>query len=367
MRIRAGCLVAAVLVGLASAAQAQGARGIASRANKSVVAITATLPNGDQQTGTGFFVKANGTLATNYHVIEGAASLAVALPDGEVFRTVYLLAADPDHDLAVLRIPLASPTLLELGSDATVEVGDHVYAMSNPLGLERTFSEGILSSKRLDRGVQLLQITAPISHGSSGGPIMDSSGRVVGIATLISREGQALNWAVPVRYLAPLIDLAGSPRVFTAALAPPRPGLGDDETTQVSPNTDASAATGLDDLMRRKVYRIIDALDSAGYSMRLTHEIGTGALRQRESRIIPVELDQGVKYTIFGTCDADCADLDIEIRQLDGRVAGKDDKPDKMPVVDLTVARAGKFNIVVTMATCTDAPCWYGVGVATQR
>ena len=359
--------LATALIPVAGLAQATGARGIAAKANQSVVAITATLTNGDQQTGTGFFVKANGTFVTNYHVIEGASALSIGLPTGEVFRVVYFLGADSDHDLAILRVPVASPGMLDLGSDATLEVGDRVYAMSNPLGLDRTFSEGILSSKRLERGVQLLQITAPISHGSSGGPIMDASGKVVGVATLVTRQGQNLNWAVPVRYVAPLLELAGSPRIFSAALAPDRPGLVDDEPSRPIPTSAANTATAqMHAMMRRRIQNLVDGI-SAQYPLKLTHEIGTGSLRLHEVRTIPVELDQGVSYHIVGTCDADCADLDLEIRQLDETVISSDKEVDKTPVVNVTVSRTGKFNIVVTMAACSAEPCWYGIGVATER
>lgn len=378
MRIPTRYLIAAIFLPIAGLAQPVTARAIAAKANQAVVAITATMPNGDRQTGTGFFVKANGTFITNYHVIEGASSLSVELPTKEVFRVVYFLGADSDHDLAVLRVPVASPGVLDLGSDATLEVGDPVYAMSNPLGLDRTFSEGILSSKRLERGVQLLQITAPISHGSSGGPIMDASGKVVGVATLVTRQGQALNWAVPVRYVAPLVELAGSPRIFSLVLVPARPGLTDDEAASPTQPTEGSAATGstattgstaataLDAAMRGSINRLVSAID-ARYPIKLTHDIGTGSLRTGETRTIPVDLDQGVTYNVIGTCDGDCTDLDLQLRQLDGTVISTDTKADDYPMVTVTPSRGGKFHIVVSMAACSAQPCWYGVGVVTRR
>jgi S1-C subfamily serine protease len=349
--------------------QAQGgAREIAARANHSVVAITATLANGGQATGTGFFVKANGTFITNYHVIEGASSLAVELPTGEVFRVVYFLGADADHDLALLRVGVASPRVLELGSDATLQVGDRVYVMSNPLGLDRTFSEGILSSKRIERGVQLLQITAPISSGSSGGPIMDATGKVVGVATLVTRQGQALNWGVPVRYVAPLLELAGSPQLFSAALAPNRPGLSDEDPRGSATNT--AAPPPVEDMaasMRRSVQRYVDNMSATVGPIVLSHDIGTGALRTRQSHTIPVTLDRGMKYTVLGTCDRDCTDLDLAIRQIDGTVVSEDVEADDVPIVSVTVGRSGTFHILVTMAACSVEPCWYGVGVVTRR
>ncbi|HMI49750.1 MAG TPA: S1C family serine protease [Gemmatimonadaceae bacterium] len=371
MRVPASFLIAAIILPTAGLAQPVTARAIAARANQAVVAITATMPNGDRATGTGFFVKANGTFITNYHVVEGASSLTVELPTREIFRTIYFLGADSDHDLAILRVPVASPGVLDLGSDAALEVGDALYAMSNPLGLDRTFSEGILSSKRLERGVQLLQITVPISHGSSGGPIMDGSGKVVGVATLVTRQGQALNWAVPVRYVAPLLELAGSPRIFSLALVPNRPGLIDDESATPAQTTEGTAAAGstaadLDAAMRLGINRMVAAI-SAQYPIKLTHDIGTGSLRAHQTRIMPVTLDEGVTYKVIGTCDRDCTDLDLELRLLDGTVVSSDVKTDDYPMVTVTPSRGGKFNIVVSMAACSVEPCWFGVGVVTKR
>jgi Trypsin-like peptidase domain len=107
-------------------------------------------------------------------------------------------------DLALLKVNSSAPSL-RLGPSAGPEVGDEVYVVGNPLGLAGTFSEGIVSGVRQLDSDSILQMTAPISPGSSGGPVMDSSGAVIGIAEATFNAGQNLNLAVPVSYLSRLI------------------------------------------------------------------------------------------------------------------------------------------------------------------
>src|SRR4029079_9116422 len=98
----------------------------------------------------------------------------------------------------------------QLGNGAQVGIGDSIYVSGNPEGLEGTFSEGIVSSRRKEGSKQFLQITAPISHGSSGGPVMNRYGEVIGLAVAMIKDGQNLNFAVPVSYLAALMTKGGN-------------------------------------------------------------------------------------------------------------------------------------------------------------
>lgn len=116
------------------------------------------------------------------------------------------IGVDPIHDLAILSIRDLSAPGLALYTDSVPVVGSRVYAVGNPKGLEGTFSDGIVSGIRALRGDTLLQITAPISPGSSGGPVLDGSGRVVGVAVATLQDGQNLNFAVPVRYVSALLS-----------------------------------------------------------------------------------------------------------------------------------------------------------------
>ncbi len=223
----------------AATSQVLTPQAIAARATAAVIRIQALDGAGTAVAqGSGFVVLADGTLVTNYHVVEGAEGLRVHLPSGEIYDNVFFVTADPQRDLAVLRVPLDRASVLPLGDDAALAVGERVYAMGAPMGLEGTFSDGLVSAKRTVAGMQLVQITAPISHGSSGGPILNARGEVVAVATLVVEDGQNLNLAVPARYIRPLLTLGGRPQRFQASLVPPRGGV-----TSAAPATGSKAAT----------------------------------------------------------------------------------------------------------------------------
>lgn len=165
--------------------------------------------------GTGFFVARNGLIATNVHVIRGAESLQVETLGGDIFDIVYLVTADSRRDIAILKVPVENARSLSLASDEDAAVGATVYVMGNPLGQVGTFSNGLVSAQRSVDGVTLVQITAPISPGSSGGPVMNERGEVIGVTTLMLRGGQNLNYAVPVRYVRPLTLTTDEPRRYS--------------------------------------------------------------------------------------------------------------------------------------------------------
>jgi hypothetical protein len=154
--------------------------------------------------GSGFFVS-DDIIVTNAHVIEGASGgTAKLIGDTQRLRIIGATAVDAHADLALLKISGHAPPLA-LGPNSAPAVGDRVYVVGNPLGLEGTFSEGIISGVRQVDLDSILQMTAPISPGSSGGPVMNASGAVVGIAVATFRNGQNLNLAVPVSYLSRLL------------------------------------------------------------------------------------------------------------------------------------------------------------------
>jgi hypothetical protein len=116
--------------------------------------------------------------------------------------------------LALLKVGGSAP-VLNLGPDSKPAVGDKVYVVGNPLGLEGTFSEGIISGIRSIESDSILQMTAPISPGSSGGPVMNDSGTVIGVAVATFKDGQNLNLAVPVTYLSRLWAAASQHSIVT--------------------------------------------------------------------------------------------------------------------------------------------------------
>ncbi|MEZ4400735.1 MAG: S1C family serine protease [Kofleriaceae bacterium] len=162
---------------------------------------------GDDRVGTGFVIDGAGVIATNLHVVVGSADIRVRTLDGAVLTVDRIVALDLDHDLALLGVTVARPLpALTLGDSSVVAAGDPVLAIGNPLGvLDYTVSDGLISSVReVAPDVTLLQISAPISQGSSGGPLFNGFGEVIGVSTAVFTEGQNLNFGVPSKYVVAL-------------------------------------------------------------------------------------------------------------------------------------------------------------------
>jgi serine protease Do len=179
--------------------------------------------------GSGVFVDPAGHLITNLHVVKGVARAEVKLPKGQVFPLTTMVAADENADLVklVVNLPGGVPHYLTV-SGARPEVGEHVVVLGSPLGLEQTASDGMVSAIRTirNRG-EFLQISATISPGSSGGPVVNMRGQVIGIATF-QVKGQQINFAVPGFRVLALRD--GPPRPLpglgvAGKSLPPRPGV----------------------------------------------------------------------------------------------------------------------------------------------
>jgi serine protease Do len=175
---------------------------IAARALPAVVTMRT-----DESLGTGFVVRADGWIATNFHVVVGGPRVKVTLRDGRELDVVEVLNASINHDLVLVRVEAKELPTLKLGDSDAMHPGDSVVAIGNPMGLEDTVSNGLVSGRRKDdSGVEFLQVSAPISPGSSGGPIINDRGEVIGIAEQVLVQGQNLNFAVPIRYLLPLMQ-----------------------------------------------------------------------------------------------------------------------------------------------------------------
>jgi S1-C subfamily serine protease len=316
-------------------------------------------------TGTGFVVGDDGLFVTNYHVVQVADSLAVETLEGKRFAEVGLVAADPEHDLALLRVEKAALTPLRLGSDAEAAVGDPVFVMGNPMGMYGTFSDGMVSGKRPVEGVSMLQISAPISPGSSGGPVMNDRGEVIGVATLILMGGQNLNLAVPVRYLRPLLAERRAAQPFAAALLPREAERGlavlDGRRHPGAPPARRSGEN-VDD---REVRVQFDAL--RGWAAERGYEpavpVHTGALGRGQASAWELELEAGREYLITARCDNDCSDVDIGLFDGRGTSMGADTGGDDYPLVLFRPAEAGTFRVVTIIAQCRAEPCTYGVAV----
>ncbi|MBP0725152.1 Ig-like domain-containing protein [Bacillus sp. RG28] len=173
--------------------------------NSSIVYVeTYDVNNRLTASGSGFITSSNGTVVTNYHVIYSQESpvkyVKVKLPNGNIYTVTRVIDYDKEKDLAVLQIDgVNNLPPIKLGNSDLIEVGDSVVAIGSPLGLENSLSIGIISSKqRLVDGNNYIQTTTPISHGSSGGALINLKGEVIGVTSAGFTNGQNLNLAIPI-------------------------------------------------------------------------------------------------------------------------------------------------------------------------
>jgi len=193
---------------------------VAREALRSVVLVVASDASGEQsKQGSGFLVSEDGKLVTNFHVVAGMTSAVVKFQDGAHYVVEGSVAVDAKKDIAILKLRSSDRKFiyLPLGDSDHLQVGEPIVTIGSPLSLEATVSEGIVSALRsgadvgqeLSPDLKLLQITAPISPGSSGGALLNLSGEVVGITSFAFSKGQNLNFAVPINYAKPLIGEQG--------------------------------------------------------------------------------------------------------------------------------------------------------------
>jgi hypothetical protein len=346
-------------------------REIAARAQKALLVVRSLSADGDTVgSGTGFVVSPDGTFVTNYHVVMGAERLRVELLDGRRFENVRFIAADARHDLAVLQLPGEGHAALALGRDTAALTGDRVYVMGNPLGMSGTFSDGLVSGRRPVQGVGMIQISAPISPGSSGGPVMDDRGQVIGVATLMLMGGQNLNMAVPSRYIAPLLARRTEARAFAAGMVPStaRGGLAEVDRREETRGP-ARQGRGRANAWREQV------LAQIGAARRMAERQGmaeafparTGMGRTGEEVQLEYTLAAGVRYLFTARCDEDCANVDLAVDAPGGAPAAADREPDDYPTVAFVAPRAGTYRVTLKVAHCSVEPCAYGVGAYQAR
>ena len=160
--------------------------------------------------GTGFFIRGDGLVVTNMHVVEGATDIAVQVGEEERIYRATLLGEDDATDLALLKIEGSAPfPVLPIGESEKLEVGEWVVAIGNPFGLSRSVTTGIVSYKgRRDVNpsgrpgyYDFIQTDAAINPGNSGGPLLDSRGAVIGINAAVNPSGQGIGFAIPIGQL----------------------------------------------------------------------------------------------------------------------------------------------------------------------
>lgn len=196
---------------IAQASTKLEASSIYEKAAPSVVFITCIDAKGQVSSGSGVILRADGIIATNFHVISDAVAAKVQLSNSDIYDDVSVLDTDERKDIAILKIKAVNLPVLSVADSDSVKVGATVYTIGSPRGLTGSLSSGIVSSLRAASelsseltGFRVIQFTAPISPGSSGGALLDDTGKLLGLVVAYRPGGQNLNVAIPVNYVAPL-------------------------------------------------------------------------------------------------------------------------------------------------------------------
>lgn len=309
-------------------AYSQAVMSVADRVGSLVVNITmkrpakaqtkqGVVPFEAQGSGSGFIIAPDGYILTNSHVVHGASSIEVTLADGRAFPG-YLVGEDPDTDTAVVRINVDGLQAATLGDSDKLRVGQMVIAIGNPFGFQATVTAGVVSA--LGRSLRgqtgrpidnVIQTDAALNPGNSGGPLVDSHGRVVGINTAIIQFAQGICFAIPIntaRWVAGLLIRDGKiSRAHLGVSVEPRPihprlvrryelvgstGVGVAEVTSDSPAEKAGIQRG-DILIKVNGTTILTVDDLFRVLTRLQSgaQVELSILRQMEMLHLPVETD----------------------------------------------------------------------------
>ena len=202
---------------------------------KNTVNSTVTILTDDGQ-GSGFFVAPN-IIATNFHVVEGATNASCILNNSDIeYKIDGYVGVDKSVDLILLKVSTLNKPAIKFAV-TTASIGQKVYVIGSPQGLPATISDGIISGMRDFEGNKLLQMTASISPGSSGGPVLNSSGELIGISVSQLTDGQNLNFAIPKSYLQILLDFKKDiPSALSSLISSEKPKK---EISQEKPKIDS--------------------------------------------------------------------------------------------------------------------------------
>ena len=277
--------------------------------------------NGPAQSGSGFIWDAAGHIVTNDHVVEGTNSLAVRFASGQVLRA-HIVGTAANYDLAVIRVdnPRSLPPPIAIGTSDDLKVGQWVFAIGNPFGLDQSLTTGIISAlkRRLPTSggreiTNVIQTDAAINPGNSGGPLLDSAGRVIGVNTAIlspSGTSAGIGFAIPIdsvnRVVPELIRRGSVPTpgigiVAASEAAATRAGAQGVVIVRTAPGSSAERAglrgidprsgkpgdiiVGVNGKPVRGLADFIQELERVGVGKRVTLTV------QRDGREVPVEVE----------------------------------------------------------------------------
>ena len=232
---------------------------IAKKALDATVLLVMVDANGEvSSAGSGFFVFSN-LIATNFHVIDGSAEGGARSVGGEtIYPVEQIRAVDEENDLAILQVSAPGIEPLPLGDSDSVKVGAKVFVTGNPLVVfEGTFSDGLISAIREIDGEKLFQVTAPISKGNSGGPVLNDRGAVIGVSVGTIPAGQNLNFAIPSIYLKALVEKVIGKQLVIPIVDPLEP------QSQATPSYQEMLEQGIELFEQSQFQEAINALRSA--------------------------------------------------------------------------------------------------------
>ena len=165
-----------------------------------VTSIEIIQINGDKSFGSGFNVDKGGLIVTNYHVVKSAKEIIVKFKGGDRYKVEYFTYVDEDKDFAILKIAGFELPIVKLGNSDMVQIGNEIVAIGHPEGAGYSMTDGIISQIRSNKTLKLLQISAYIGPGSSGGPLFNYNQEVIGVTTS-GLENTSINFAIPINYI----------------------------------------------------------------------------------------------------------------------------------------------------------------------
>ena len=314
----------------------------------------------------------DGIVVSSLHVVENADSLEVSLESGEVYDSVYYIGRDDRRDLVILQIPAISLPTIPIGDDRVAQVGDPVYVLGSPLGFEGTLSSGLLSAKRTEDGVSYLQVSAPISQGSSGGPVINEFGQAIGVVTSTVEDAQNLNLAVPARYASGMLLVASDAVPFSDIADELRTNFTEPNEERIDTNAvfstlpvDVQEEISNLDLWDQQVILRVTAVEALFLEQGwegFEDNSEFGYLQQDETSLVHFDLRAG-EYTAVGVCDDDCTDLDLYVYDEDGQLVGEDFEIDPIAIVSFFVNGRETYSFDFDMISCSTDFCAYGVVV----